>query len=260
MTDILIIPDYHAHPDYDNDRAEVVGKAIVRYRPDVVVCLGDFADMPSLSSYDRGTKGFEGRRYQRDVKATRDALSRLHAPLNRHNGVRRRFRKAQYKPRLVMCLGNHEDRISRAANSQPELDGTLSLDDLGYKDYGWEVHDFKSPATIEGISFNHYFASGVAGRPISGENVAATLIRKLHQSAVVGHNHVLDYAERSRPDRRKVFALSAGCLSHPDYREDWCSASEHMWWRGLVVLNGASDGYYRSARFITLEELEEEQG
>jgi len=63
--DLLIIGDPHAHPDYDNKRFTALGKYILKTKPDIIVCLGDFADMPSLSSYDKGTKGFEGRRYKR---------------------------------------------------------------------------------------------------------------------------------------------------------------------------------------------------
>ncbi len=257
---ILVIPDYHAHPDYDNDRAELIGRAIVDLRPDVVDCLGDFADMPSLSSYDKGTKGFEGRRYKRDVEACRDALSRLHAPLIELNEANKRNHKPRYKPQLEMQLGNHEARINRAANSTPELHGTLSIDNLGFEDYGWRVHDFNAPVIISGICFSHYFPSGVAGRPIGGENVCATLIRKLHLSAVVGHNHIYDYAARTRPNREKMFAVSAGCFTHPDYVEEWCSTTEPMWDRGLVVINGAYNGYYRSLHHITLDELQESYG
>ena len=95
--DLMIIGDPHAHPDYDNKRFEKLGKFIVKTKPDVVVCMGDFADMTSLSSYDRGTKGFEGRRYQKDVDAALDAQARLLHPLKKMKSLKRH-----------MVLGNHE--------------------------------------------------------------------------------------------------------------------------------------------------------
>ena len=66
---LLVIPDCHAAPEYDNDRFTALGKFIVDEQPDIIVCLGDFGDMPSLSSYDKGTKGFEGRRFKKDVES-----------------------------------------------------------------------------------------------------------------------------------------------------------------------------------------------
>ena len=50
---LLIIPDCHAHPDYDNNRFDWLGNLIIEERPDTILCLGDLADMPSLSSYDK---------------------------------------------------------------------------------------------------------------------------------------------------------------------------------------------------------------
>ena len=114
MSKILVIPDAHAHPEYDNNRFSSLGQLIVEERPDRVVCIGDFADMPSLSSYDRGTRGFEGRRYHRDVEATRDAMDQLMTPLYSYNAKRKKNKKRRYRPELVMCLGNHEARIDKA--------------------------------------------------------------------------------------------------------------------------------------------------
>ena len=116
---LLIIGDPHAHPDYDNSRFTALGKYIVSTKPDVVVCLGDFADMPSLSSYDKGTRGFEGRRYRRDVEAVIDAQYKLFAPIRKHNDYLRKQKLKLYKPKLYMTLGNHEDRINRVIKSSP---------------------------------------------------------------------------------------------------------------------------------------------
>ena len=126
----LIIPDSHAHPDHNNDRFEWLGKLIMDVKPDVVVNIGDMADMPSLSTYDRGTKGFEGRRYKKDVDSVLDAQERMFEPIKKAK---------KKKPRFVMCEGNHENRINRAVSSDPILDGTISVADLGYTKYGWEV-------------------------------------------------------------------------------------------------------------------------
>ena len=58
---ILVIPDCQIKEGVPTDHLTWAGKAIVDYRPDVVVNLGDFADMPSLSTHDiKGSKYFEG--------------------------------------------------------------------------------------------------------------------------------------------------------------------------------------------------------
>jgi len=245
---LLVIGDPHAHPDYSNIRFTALGRFIAKERPEVIVCIGDMADMPSLSSYDRGTKGFEGRRYRKDVTSVIDAQEKLFAPIKKIRG---------YKPQLHMCLGNHEDRITRAINASPELDGAIGIEDLKYKEFGWKVTPFKRCVTIKGITFSHYFTSGVGGRPISSVHIGYALITKLHCSAVQGHSHLYDHAEQTRPDGQKVFGLAAGCFSHPNYTETWCRDTEYQWWRGVIMLEGLDgEGYYNSIRAITQRSLQ----
>lgn len=244
---LLIIGDPHAHPSYDNSRFTALGRFIAKEKPHAIVCIGDMADMPSLSSYDRGTKGFEGRRYQKDIAATIDAQEKLLAPVRR---VR------SYRPKLYMTLGNHEDRITRAVNANPELEGSIDLEDLRYKEFGWKVTPFKKSVTIKGITFSHYFSSGVAGRPISSVHIGYAMVSKLHCSTVQGHSHLYNHAEQTRPDGQKIFGLAAGCYSHPDYTESWCQDTEYQWWRGVIMLEGLDgEGYYNGIRAITQRSL-----
>ena len=253
---LLVIGDPHAHPDYDNDRFHGLGEYIVKTKPEYIVCLGDFADMPSLSSYDRGTRGFEGRRYRKDVKSVVEAQEILLNPLKKFNEKKRKNKEKQYKPKLHLCLGNHEDRITRATNSSPELDGAISIDDLQYEKFGWKVTPFKSVLTIKNISFSHYFTTGVSGRPISSTHIGHMLVSKLHCSAVQGHSHLYNHAEQTRPDGQKVFGLSGGCYSHPKYTESWCADTEYQWWRGIILLEGLDGaGYYNSIQAITQRKI-----
>lgn len=254
MANILVIPDPHAHPDFDNDRFIALGKFILKEKPDVIVCIGDFADLPSLSSYDKGKKSFEGRNYRRDKAATWDALEKLHKPVNQYNARRQKNKEKQYRPRWVMCLGNHEDRINRAVNDNPELDWDVS--DLRFEEYGWEVHPFGARVIIEGIAFSHYFASGVKGAAISGENIGKSMIQKNLMSSVQGHSHMFDHSERSRADGIKVFGMSVGCFSHPEQIEGWNAKQHHMWWHGIVCIDETDgDGYYDQLRPITTRKL-----
>ena len=49
----LIIGDSHAHPDFNNERFTWLGKLIHDSRPDVVVNIGDMADMASLCAHSK---------------------------------------------------------------------------------------------------------------------------------------------------------------------------------------------------------------
>ena len=82
-----------------------IGNYLVDKKPDIIVNLGDFADMPSLSSYDVGKKSFEGRRYKADIEAAHRAMEALLAPINNYNDRARENHKARYTPRRVFVWG-----------------------------------------------------------------------------------------------------------------------------------------------------------
>lgn len=231
---ILVIPDAHARPEHNNDRFDALGRFIVDKQPDVVVCIGDWADMPSLCLYDKGSKHAEGRRYQDDIVSANEALARTMLQVNK--GYRKSRRK---KPDFHITLGNHENRIDRAANLNPELYGKLSTADLRFKEAGWIVHPFLAPLTLDGICFQHYFTSGILGKPIGGVNHARTLVLKNYQSSVCGHSHARDYYEDVRADGQRIFGLVVGCYDDGVHHY---TTEQRRWWSGLVMLHEAHDG------------------
>ncbi|WP_230684319.1 hypothetical protein, partial [Streptococcus pneumoniae] len=84
----------------------------------------------SLSSYDVGKKSFEGRRYTKDIQASYEAMQALLDPLWEFNHKAVLTKHKRYQPKMVMLYGNHENRITRAVNNDPKLEGVLSLEDL----------------------------------------------------------------------------------------------------------------------------------
>jgi len=133
----IMIPDTQAKPGVPTDHLAWIGNFIVdnyHNKPNVkIIHIGDHADMPSLSIYDKGTKKMEGRTYQDDVDASREAWRVLNQPLVDHNAKLKLQKKKAWEPRRVITLGNHEDRINRAVNFNPQLEGMLSIDKLGYE-------------------------------------------------------------------------------------------------------------------------------
>ena len=138
---ILVIPDCQVKEGVPLSHLTWAGEAICEYRPDVVVNLGDFADMPSLSSHDiKGSKYFEGLRYKTDIQVAKEAMKLLLKPLKDLQARQRKNKEKVYKPRMVLTLGNHENRIDRAVNNNPTLEGLISTKDLDYE-RDWEDSD-----------------------------------------------------------------------------------------------------------------------
>ena len=230
MATHLVIGDPHCNPKASNDRFLWAGKLARDLKPDTIVCMGDFSSLDSLSSYDKGKKSFEGRRYKKDIDHAHDALEKFNKGLNG-----RRSRK-------VMLLGNHEDRIDRIVDETPELDGTISTKDLKFKEFGWEVIAYQEPVAIDGVHYCHNYPTGIMGKPISGDNVARSLLLKNKVSSTVGHCHLFDYSMCTIPSGRKVLGLSAGCYLH--HKEDYARNTQRLWWSGLIVKRNVRQGEY----------------
>jgi hypothetical protein len=234
---ILVLPDVQAKPGNDFSFLTSIGNYILAKQPDVIVNIGDFADMESLSTYDRGLKSFEGRSYQKDIWAAREAMDALLTPIYEYNKRAKRNKDKQYKPRMVLTLGNHENRINRAVNEDRKLDGLISTDDLPYQD--WSVHPFLEVVVIEGIAFSHFFTSGLMGRPIT---TAQALLNKQHMSCVAGHQQGRQIAFGKRADGKGMTSLIIGsCYEH---QEDYLGAQGNVHWRGLYLLHGCKDGEF----------------
>jgi len=230
MATHLVIGDPHCNPKASNDRFLWAGKLARDLKPDTIICMGDFSSMDSLSSYDKGKKSFEGRRYKKDIDHAHDALEKFNKGLNG-----RRSRK-------VMLLGNHEDRIDRIIDETPELDGTISTKDLKFKEFGWEVIAYQEPVAIDGVHYCHNYPTGIMGKPISGDNIARSLLLKNKVSSTVGHCHLFDYSMCTIPSGRKVLGLSAGCYLH--HKEDYARNTQRLWWSGLIVKRNVRQGEY----------------
>lgn len=166
--------------------------------------------MASLSSYDVGKKCFEGRSYKADIMSTREGMTRLVAPMREYNAAQEAAGLMPYRPWMKLLLGNHEDRINRAVESDRKLDGWISVDDLQYESFGWTVYPFLEIVNIEGVEFSHYFTTGVMGRPVTS---AKALLNARQCSAIMGHVQHTDIAVHPKTQNTAMFVGT--CLT-PD--------------------------------------------
>jgi hypothetical protein len=233
----LVIPDVQAKEGIDFDYLRCIGNYIVAKKPDVIVCIGDFADLESLSSYDRGMKSFEGRSYNKDLWAAREAMDALLTPLYEEQARLVKNKEKRYNPRMVLTLGNHENRINRVINEDRKLEGLISTDDLPYQD--WEVIPFLEVIVIDGVAYSHYFTSGVMGRPITS---AQAILTKKHMSCFAGHQQGRQIAYGRRADGTEMTAIISGsCYEHD---EDYLGAQGNQHWRGFWMLHEVVDGSF----------------
>lgn len=246
----FVIPDTQVKPGVPNIHMEWIGRYIVDHlggRDNVtLIHLGDHWDLPSLSSYDKGRKSMEGRRFVEDIAAGNAGFDLLNAPLAEYNKGRRN----KWQPEKVFLLGNHENRITRAIEADAQLDGLLSLDLLNAAGWGWNVRPFLEPFWRHGIGYAHYWYLPNSGRPYSGTNVE-TRLRNIGHSFTMGHQQGLLYGLRSVGGRTQHGLVCGSCYIAPEVYRGPQQMDE---WRGVVVCHQVEDGSY-DPMFVSLDFL-----
>lgn len=217
------------------------GKYAAAKKPDRIIHIGDHYDMPSLSSYDKGKRSFEGRRYLKDIEAGNRGLFLFMEPIYAEK-QRCIDRGEDWDCTFDFALGNHEERIWRATQDAPELHGLIGYKDFNLEWYGWTVHDFLKVFVLDGVAYSHYFVSGSMGRPVTS---ARAMLTKKHMSCVMGHVQKYEIDIQYDAQGKRITGLFAGCYT--PHNEVYLNPQGNAgMWRGVHVLYGVHNGEFTS--------------
>lgn len=236
----LIIADTQCKPNTDLTYLSAIGEFIVDKRPDVIIHIGDHFDFESLSTYDKGKKSMEGRRLVLDIEAGMEGMRRLTGPLKRLQEHQRANKKKVYNPVMEFVPGNHEERFNRMANDNPELDGFVGTATLNLEQFGWTVGQFLKPVEVDGIYYVHYLANPLTGKPRTGN--AASLLKQVGSSFVVGHKQILDIAiaDNQLDGRHRIGIVNGACYPHD---EEYKGHQGNNHFRGIMMLDEVENGF-----------------
>ena len=210
---VLVYSDAHVQPDEDLSHFSKLGNFICDERPDVVLDLGDFVSMSAVSHWDASKKLImEGRRYQRDIEAGKEAIENLTRPLYRLQDKLKQQKKRPYEPKLIHMDGNHEYWVHKYVEQNPVLDGAMDLwKDLGITDH-FQCIKYKCVLNIGNTNFMHCPIAG-NDMPVSGMHVASKALQRFSGNVVFGHYHRMEVENVTRIDSRCTRAISAPMFS-----------------------------------------------
>jgi hypothetical protein len=239
----VIMPDSHTYPGDNLRRYEAFGNYCVEHLPEVIVDLGDHADMGSLSSYDVGKKDFVFQNVEADIEALHLSEEAMYAPINAWNRRLTGMKKKKYTPLVIKLNGNHEYRLAKLLEYEPRwASKTINMNSFNTRqDMAEVVVPYMDFIRIDGVHYSHAWASGVMGRPVPG---AKALLAKKGVSATMGHSHVLDTASLTRPDGTSIRGLIAGCFLDPDYKGFGGPQVDQLYWSGILHKHDVLDGDY----------------
>lgn len=230
----LVIPDRQNKPWAPVAHNRWIGQFIRDQRPDVIVDLGDGADMPSTSRHASRME-LEGATVTDDLACANEANALLTEPWR---GIR------GYKPAAHVALGNHCDHLARMVSEDPRLRGVWGEDPFGYIDLGWTVHKHLAPFLLDGVQYCHFFPRGPNGKvtqSFRGAPTALAMIKREMRSCVAGHMQGLDTAILHTSDRTLRGVIAGSCYLHMEPYRTPMQATE---WHGVLLFHEVHLGMF----------------
>ena len=176
MKRIVVLSDMQI-PYHDKKAVDAVIKFVADYKPDALMCVGDEADSPEPSRWNKGSAG--------------EFAGTLQAGLDATANVMKRFKEALGDKPFTVMRSNHGDRIQHYVNRYaPAL---ASLRDIEYtKLLGYRDNEITFKDRIWSFAPGWVMAHGDESSLVrSPGGTALSLARKVGASVFCGHTHKL---------------------------------------------------------------------
>lgn len=248
LTRVIAIGDLHDEPGLSKERFKWIGKHIVNYDPDHVVFIGDICDLESLS-FHSGNDTLGGKykpRFTADMDSLSLALELLNEPIH----------KSSAKPSFDLTWGNHEGRIIRFEDANPEVDGMLQKEFADrLAPFNIAHHPYGEYLDVGGVKFTHAPMS-VMAKPIGGVSASSTVARQSSVDIIFGHTHKMSVVTAPRlGGSEKVTVIDLGSALPDSYVMPYAKHSLVGWSYGifeLLIQGGRIQGF----GMIPMTELE----
>lgn len=180
---VLAIPDLQL-PFEHQDALLFLKHIRDKYRPTIVVQMGDFMDLHAVSEYIPDPNG----------------MSPGHEV---SEAVKRAYAYYEEFPNVMVLTSNHDIRAYKKAKK-------IGIPTQFMRDYhewmefptGWSMFE---ELEIDGIIYEH-------GEGVSGKNGALRAAEKNMQSTVIGHLHSFAGIQYYNSSRRCIWGMNVGCL------------------------------------------------
>lgn len=237
MKRIVILSDLQV-PYHDKQAVKAVTSFVKDYQPDELLCVGDEADSPEVSRWNKSTAGEYAGTLQRGLDATRNVL--------------RGFREAvgDGVP-FTIHRSNHTDRIKTYVERYaPGLSGLRALD---YPTLvGYDELDINFNPRPKEIAPGWVMVHGdEAGMNRTSGGTALGIARKIGKSVISGHTHKLglqhEHTYLNGSSTGRLFGLEVGHLM--DLREAskmYLKLGTANWQQGFGILYVDKDKVYPS--------------
>ena len=242
---VLAIGDAHDGPEIpDKSRFKAMGAYAKEKQVEHIVQIGDFASMDSMSSHDPNwtVKGQDKPSFKEDIASLEEALRAFDDGLD------------GYEVTKHITLGNHEDRISRFVNNNPEI--IEMLFEQVYRlleEFGWDYSPFGEFHFIGDVGFTHVPLNQM-GKPYGGMHSENSIARDSLHDVVYGHTHKRVDKSFPKIGHEHITVINLGCALPDGHIEDYAKHSVTGWSYGIYDLT-IRDGKIKERTWVPMDML-----
>ena len=208
---VIILPDVHIDTKVSKEY-KVVKRFVKDFKADEIVLLGDFMDVSALSAWDLDKKRLmEGRRYKKEVDVVNNELNYLQ----------------NYTKKITYLEGNHENRVERYLDRNPEMEGMIEVKEVLYLNNRKIIyHKMNELYKLGHLRFTH----GI----YTNEFHTKKTLQAIGDNIVYGHIHRPQAYMLNMMLQKPIMAYSLGslCNKSPDYMK----GKPANWMTGFAVV------------------------
>lgn len=228
---VLMIGDLHQDPRHPH-RVEVLSWA-ARFGSDRkvgrVVQVGDWGTFDGASFHDKNDtlKARLKPTIKQDLDNQKESLQAFHSS-----------RPSDWSPKLDITLGNHENRLHRFENANPETAGMFSNElETNFAQFGWNTRPYGEVMFIQGVGISHHPTNG-AGRAFGGKTGPQRAANELTSSFISGHTHAYQHFTTGKIGAVSgVDVMEVGCALPWGEIESYAAHGINNWFWGLVIVD-----------------------
>lgn len=225
MKHVLVLTDTH-YPYVDIKTMKAVENLMSDYQWSEVLHLGDFLDFDCISSHNKDNlRAIEAKRLFHDYEAGADTLDR--------------WKKLAPKADFTLLEGNHEYRVERYLDANPQLEGMIEVPvglELQKRHVAWV------PAWSKGKVYNIGKASFIHGGKTTNFHTKG-MAYNYGRNIFYGHTHdVQSYSVETAGHNTTYVAQSLGCLCR--YDQPYMRGRPSKWQQSVSVFHFFEDGNF----------------
>lgn len=221
---VLVIPDLQL-PYADFKSLKAVHKLMGDHKWDEVVCIGDFMDFDCISSHNKeNLREIAGKTLFKDYEVG--------------NRILDQWQKLAPKAKITLIEGNHEYRIERYLDANPQMEGMVEVPiGLKLKQRGINWVPFWSKGTTYDIGK----ATFVHGSAVA-QHHAKNMAYRYGRNVFYGHTHDIQCHSVEQAGNQNVYVgQSLGCLCLP---QKYMRGQPSKWQQAVSTFHFFEDGNF----------------